>query len=146
MPFSSLPYISNAVVLSLDDGRHMKKAAAILQFKPEIQSNHPDLATLRSDLTETTGLFVFKQPTVAYWLREGEEIPLTTNGKISKKAARQTFFGDRWQCKDGVEVLDLKEVEYWRMERTVLRGGFYFAENKTRKLRVGSKYFGTFFA
>jgi malonyl-CoA/methylmalonyl-CoA synthetase len=66
-------------------------------------------------LTEKTGLFLFKQPTVVYWLQEGEEIPLTSNGKISKRDARKKFFGDGWRCKERLEVLDLKDMEYWRM-------------------------------
>ena len=84
-------------------------------MKPSFQSRQPDLNTLRNDLTEKTGLMLFKQPTVVCWLCEGEEISLTANGKISKRDARKKFFGDGWQCKRSVEVLDLKGMEYWRM-------------------------------
>jgi acyl-coenzyme A synthetase/AMP-(fatty) acid ligase len=111
----SLPYIANAIVLPLEDEEYQERAAAILQIKPSFQSKQPDLDTLRNDLTEKTGLFLFKQPTVVYWLREGEEISLTANGKISKMDARKKFFGDGWRYKERVEVLDLKGMEYWRM-------------------------------
>jgi len=57
---------------------------------------------------------LFKHPTVVYWLREDEEISLTVNGKISKVDARKKFFGGEWEKKEGVEVLDLKSIEYWR--------------------------------
>jgi malonyl-CoA/methylmalonyl-CoA synthetase len=110
----SLPYIANAVVLPLEDEECQERAAAILQIKP-FELKKPVLAALRNDLTEKTGLMLFKQPTVVYWLQEGEEITLTVNGKISKRDARKKFFGDRWQCREGVEILDLKELEYWRM-------------------------------
>lgn len=111
----SLPYISQATVLPLEDKEYQERAAAILQIKPSFKSNQPDLNTLRNNLTELTGLFLFKQPTVVYWLQEGEEIPMTANGKISKRDAQKKFFGDRWRCKEKVEVLDLKGMEYWRM-------------------------------
>ena len=112
---NSLPYIANAIVLSLENEDHLERAAAILQVKPAFRGKEPDLVSLRNDLTEKTGLFLFKQPTVAYWLREGEEIPMTASGKVSKKDAREEFFGDGWQCRERVEVLDLKGLEYWRM-------------------------------
>ena len=111
----SLPYIANAVVLPLEDEDYQERAAAILQFKQSFQSKRPDLHTLRNELTERTGLMQFKQPTVVYWLQEGEEISLTANGKISKIDAREKFFGDGWQFNERVEVLDLKGMEYWRM-------------------------------
>ena len=111
----SLPYISNAIVLPLKDEEYQERAAAILQIKPSFQWKQPYLVTLRNDLTEKTELMLLKQPTVVYWLREGEEIPLTINGKISKRDARKKFFGDDWRCKEGVEVLDLTGLEYWRM-------------------------------
>ena len=111
----SLPYIANAVVLPLEDEDYQERAAAILQIKSSFQSKQPDIDTLRDDLTKKTGLFLFKQPTVVYWLREGEEISLTVNGKISKMDARKKFFGDDWRRKERVEVLDLNGMEYWRM-------------------------------
>jgi acyl-coenzyme A synthetase/AMP-(fatty) acid ligase len=111
----SLHYIANAIVLPLEDEEYQQRAAAILQIKPSFQSKQLNLDTLRNDLTEMTGLMLFKQPTVVYWLREGEEISLTANGKISKTEARKKFFGDGWRCKRSVEVLDLKGMEYWRM-------------------------------
>ncbi|KAG0645085.1 Acyl-synthetase family member [Hyphodiscus hymeniophilus] len=111
----SLPYIASATVLSLDDEEYQERAAALVQMKPSFQSKQPDLKTLRNDLTEGTGLFLFKQPTVVCWLREGEAIPLTVNGKISKKEARQRFFGDNWRSNERVEVLNLKDMEYWRI-------------------------------
>jgi hypothetical protein len=58
---------------------------------------------------------LFKQPTVVYWLRDGEEVPRTASGKISKKEAAKKFFGDTWRYRRNVEVLDLKAMEYWRM-------------------------------
>lgn len=111
----SLPYIANAVVLPLPDTEHKERTAAILQIKPEYQLKQPSLDTLRKDLAETTGLMLFKIPTVIYWLQTGEEISLTVNGKISKLDARKKFFGDNWHGKDGVEVMDLSTMEYWRM-------------------------------
>jgi malonyl-CoA/methylmalonyl-CoA synthetase len=109
-----LPYIANAVVLPLEDEEYGERAAAILQIKQEFSSKQPELDTLRSDLTEKTGLMLFKQPTVVYWLKEGEEISLTVNGKISKRDAQKKFFGDRWRGNEKVEVMDLKKMEYWR--------------------------------
>jgi malonyl-CoA/methylmalonyl-CoA synthetase len=111
----SLPYIANAIVLPLQDEKYQQRAAAILQIKPSFQAKIPDLDTLRSDLTEKTGLMLFKQPTVVYWLREGEEISLTANGKTSKANARNKFFGDGWRYNPSVEFLNLKGLEYWRM-------------------------------
>ena len=111
----SLPYIANAVVLPLEDKECEERAAAILQVNPLFRAEQPDIVTLRNDLTEKTGLMLFKQPTVVYWLREGEEISLTANGKVSKRDAKKKFFGDGWRDKDGVEILDLKLMEYWRM-------------------------------
>lgn len=111
----SLPYIAKAVVLALEDEEYQERAAAIIEIKRSYQTKQPGLATLRQDLKEMTGLLLFKQPTVAYFLLEGEEISLTANGKISKKDAREKFFGDRWRRKERVEVLDLKGMEYWRM-------------------------------
>lgn len=58
---------------------------------------------------------LFKQPTVLYWLKKGEDIPMTGNGKVSKNEARERFFGEGWKEREGVEVLDLKGMEYWRM-------------------------------
>ena len=75
----------------------------------------PTLDALRNDLTKTTGLMLFKLPTVIYWLQDREEVSLTVNGKISKVDARNKFFGDNWQDKAGVEVMDLSKMEYWRM-------------------------------
>lgn len=111
----SLPYISNAIVLPVDDEECQERAAAILQINPSFKSRQPDLETLRKDLTAKTGLMLFKLPTVVYWLHEGQEVSLTANGKVQKKDARKKFFGDGWRCKEGVEVLDLKGMEYWRM-------------------------------
>ncbi|TAQ83725.1 hypothetical protein B7494_g7947 [Chlorociboria aeruginascens] len=111
----TLPYIENAIVLPLEDEEYQERAAAILRIKPAFQSKQPDLDKLRKDLTEKTGLFLFKQPTVVYWLREGEEISLTASGKISKRDARKKFFGEGWRRNEKVEVLDLKGMEYWRM-------------------------------
>jgi len=111
----SLPYIANAVVLPLEDEEYEERAAAILQIEPSSRTKQPDIITLRNDLTEKTGLMLFKQPTVVYWLGEGEEISLTANGKVSKRDAQKKFFGDGWRYKDGVEILDLKAMEYWRM-------------------------------
>ena len=103
------------MVLPVDDEEYQERAAAILQFKKNpTQSEKPDIEKLRQDLTEQTGLMLFKHPTVVYWLQEGEEISLTANGKISKVEARKKFFGDEWRFKQGVEVLDLKGIEYWR--------------------------------
>ena len=102
------------MVLPVDDEEYQERAAAILQSKGLTQSEKPDIEKLRQDLTEQTGLMLFKHPTVVYWLREGEEISLTPNGKISKVEARKRFFGDEWRSKKGVEVLDLKGIEYWR--------------------------------
>ncbi len=111
----SLSYIDSAVVLPIEDDEHQERPAAILRIKPALQSTQPGLDTLRKDLTEKTGLFLFKHPTVIYWLQEGEEIPLTASGKISKKDARKRFFGDGWQRNESLEVLDLKLMEYWRL-------------------------------
>jgi len=111
----TLPYIANAVVFPVETENHEERAAAILQINPKSQSKPPDLATLRSDLTATTGLMLLKQPTIVYWLQEEEEISLTANGKISKVDARKKFFGDKWWANEKLEVLDLKSIEYWRM-------------------------------
>lgn len=111
----SLPYISNAIVLSVEDEECQERAAAILQINPSFKSRQPDLETLRKDLTAKTGLMLFKLPTVVYWLHEGQEVSLTANGKVQKRDARKNFFGDGWRCKEGVEVLALKGMEYWRM-------------------------------
>jgi len=111
----TLPYIANAVVFPVEDENHEERAAAILQIHPTSQSKPPDLATLRSDLTASTGLMLLKQPTVVYWLRGEEEISLTANGKISKVDARKRFFGDKWWANEKLEILDLKTIEYWRM-------------------------------
>jgi malonyl-CoA/methylmalonyl-CoA synthetase len=111
----SLPYISNAIVLSVEDEECQERAAAILQINPSFKLRQPDLETLRKDLTAKTGLMLFKLPTVVYWLHEGQEVSLTANGKVQKRDARKKFFGDGWRCKEGVEVLDLKGMEYWRM-------------------------------
>lgn len=110
----SLPYIANAVVLPLQDGIK-ERTAAILQLNPEYSSKSPSVDAVRKDLEETTGLMLFKVPTVIYWLQDGEEISLTVNGKISKIDARKKFFGEDWKNKAGVEVMDLSAMEYWRM-------------------------------
>ena len=110
----SLPYIANAVVLPLEDAEFQERAGAILQIKPEFKSARPGIDELRKDLADKTGLMLFKHPTVVYWLRDNEEISLTANGKISKVDARKRFFGENWWEKEGVEVLDLKGIEYWR--------------------------------
>ncbi|KFY31419.1 hypothetical protein V493_01126 [Pseudogymnoascus sp. VKM F-4281 (FW-2241)] len=109
----SLPYITDAIVLPLADTEYKERAAAIVKIKPS--STQPSFDALRNDLTEETGLMLFKQPTVIYWLQDGEEISLTVNGKISKIDARKKFFGDDWRGKDGVDVIDLTKMEYWRM-------------------------------
>jgi acyl-coenzyme A synthetase/AMP-(fatty) acid ligase len=111
----SLPYVANAIVLPLADKEYKERAAAIVQIEPSCKSNRPSFEALRNDLTEQTGLMLFKLPTVIYWLQDGEEISLTVNGKISKVDARKKFFGDEWRGKEGVEVLDLSTMEYWRM-------------------------------
>lgn len=111
----SLPYIASAIVLPLNDEEFQERAAAILQIKPKFHSKNPTLETLRIHLTEQTGLLLFKQPTVVYWLQDGEEISLTANGKVSKRDARQKFFGNSWRSEERIEVLDLKGMEYWRM-------------------------------
>ncbi|CAG8976830.1 hypothetical protein HYALB_00009094 [Hymenoscyphus albidus] len=112
---SSLPYIANAVAFPIEDEKCQERTAAVLEIKPGFQARQPDLQRIRADLKEKTGLFLFKYPTVIYWLREGEDIPETSNGKISKKEARKKFFGDRWQHNENLEILDLKGMEYWRM-------------------------------
>ncbi|KFZ05030.1 hypothetical protein V501_08742 [Pseudogymnoascus sp. VKM F-4519 (FW-2642)] len=109
----SLPYIADAISLPLADTEYKERVAAIVKIKPS--SEQPSFDALRHDLTEKTGLMLFKQPTVIYWLKEGEEISLTVNGKISKIDARKKFFGDDWRGKDGVDVIDLSKMEYWRM-------------------------------
>lgn len=111
----SLPYIANAVVLPVPDKGQKERTAAILEVKPEYQVKRPNLDTLRKDLVENTGLMLFKIPTVVYWLQPGEEISLTVNGKVSKVDARSKYFGNDWQSKEGVEVMDLSAMEYWRM-------------------------------
>lgn len=111
----SRPYIANVVVLPLPDKEYKERTAAVLQIRPEYRSQRPNLDTLRKELTENTGLMLFKLPTVAYWLRAGEEISLTVNGKISKVDVRKKFFGDSWRDKNEVEVMDLSTMEYWRM-------------------------------
>lgn len=102
-------------MLPLKDDDNQERTAALLQAKPEFQGHLPDLTTLRKDLTEKIGLYLFKQPTVLRWLPEGESISLTANGKVSKVDAREKFFGNDWKSKMEVEVLDLKDMEYWRM-------------------------------
>lgn len=109
----SLPYIADAIVLPLADTEYKERVAAIVKIKPS--SEQPSFDALRKDLTDKTGLMLFKEPTVIYWLKEGEEISLTVNGKISKIDARKKFFGDEWRGKDGVDVIDLSKMEYWRM-------------------------------
>ncbi|OBT59320.1 hypothetical protein VE04_00252 [Pseudogymnoascus sp. 24MN13] len=109
----SLPYIADAISLPLADTEYKERVAAIVKIKPS--SEQPSFDALRHDLTEKTGLMLFKQPTVIYWLKEGEEISLTVNGKISKIDARKKYFGDDWRGKDGVDVIDLSKMEYWRM-------------------------------
>ncbi|OBT76381.1 hypothetical protein VF21_03597 [Pseudogymnoascus sp. 05NY08] len=109
----SLPYIADAIVLPLADTEYKERVAAIVKIKPS--SEQPSFDALRKDLTDKTGLMLFKEPTVIYWLKEGEEISLTVNGKISKIDARKKFFGDEWRSKDGVDVIDLSKMEYWRM-------------------------------
>lgn len=109
----TLPYVADAIVLPLADTEYKERAAAIVKVNPS--ANEMTLDTLRDDLTQHTGLMLFKLPTVIYWLQEGEEISLTVNGKISKIDARKKFFGDDWRGKDGVEVTDLSKMEYWRM-------------------------------
>lgn len=111
----SLPYIADAVVLPLQDDNHQERTAAILKLKPSFLPCNPNLETLRGDLTEKIGLMLFKQPTVVYWLRETEEVSVTVNGKVSKVDSRRKFFGDGWWQKEGVEVLDLSSMGYWRM-------------------------------
>ncbi|OBT96809.1 hypothetical protein VE01_04103 [Pseudogymnoascus verrucosus] len=109
----SLPYIADAISLPLADTEYKERVSAIVKIKPSLEQ--PSFDALRHDLTEKTGLMLFKQPTVIYWLKEGEEISLTVNGKISKIDARKKFFGDDWRGKDGVDVIDLSKMEYWRM-------------------------------
>ncbi|KFY69362.1 hypothetical protein V496_00297 [Pseudogymnoascus sp. VKM F-4515 (FW-2607)] len=109
----SLPYVADAISLPLADTEYKERVAAIVKIKPS--SKQPNLDVLRNDLTEKTGLMLFKLPTVIYWLQDGEEISLTVNGKISKIDARKKFFGDEWRGKNGVEVTDLSKMEYWRM-------------------------------
>ncbi|KAH8646949.1 hypothetical protein BGZ60DRAFT_570534 [Tricladium varicosporioides] len=109
----TLPYISAAVVLPVDDDEYKERAAAILKLKPGF--TQPDFDTLRQDLTDQTGLFLFKQPTVLYWLKEGEDIPISLNGKISKVDAKKKFFGDGWKEKEDLLVLSLKGMDYWRI-------------------------------
>jgi malonyl-CoA/methylmalonyl-CoA synthetase len=111
----ALPYAANAIVVPLEDEEHQERAAAIIKLSPSYTSELPKLDTLRNDLTEKTGLMLFKQPTVVYWLQEAEDISLTENGKVSKIEARKKFFGDGWQHKERVEILDLNDLEYWRM-------------------------------
>lgn len=109
----SLPYVADAISLPLADTEYKERVAAIVKIRPS--SKQPNLDALRNDLTEKTGLMLFKLPTVIYWLQDGEEISLTVNGKISKIDARKKFFGDEWRGKNGVEVTDLSKMEYWRM-------------------------------
>ncbi|EKD12998.1 uncharacterized protein L3040_007081 [Drepanopeziza brunnea f. sp. 'multigermtubi'] len=114
----SLPYIANAIVFPIHDPEYQERAAAVLQLKPAFPRPPPGLETLRRDLAEETGLFQFKQPTAVYWLQDGEAIPHTANGKVSKVEARERFYGGAgadWRWKRGVEVLDLNALEYWRM-------------------------------
>ncbi|CZT00093.1 uncharacterized protein RAG0_08240 [Rhynchosporium agropyri] len=112
---TSLPYIADAIVLPIDDEECQQRAAAIIRLQPSCESKFPQLKELRNDLTQSTGLMQFKQPTVVYWLRESEEISLTANGKVSKKMTKSKLFVNGWQSEKNVEVLDLKEMEYWRM-------------------------------
>lgn len=111
----SLPYIADVTVLPLED--EDERVAAIIKTKPSASPEgiKPNLEALRKDLTAKNGLMLFKQPTVAYWLGDDEEISLTVNGKVSKRDAKKKFFGEGWKSSQKVEILDLKTVEYWRM-------------------------------
>ncbi|KAL2067236.1 hypothetical protein VTL71DRAFT_1660 [Oculimacula yallundae] len=116
---STLPYVADAVVFPIDDEECQQRAAAIIRTDPSYKFKVPSLKNLRDDLTQRTGLMQFKQPTVVYWLQEGEEISVTANGKVSKKLTKTKLFVDGWQSQKNVEVLDLKEMEYWRMGGTI---------------------------
>ncbi|PVH96546.1 acetyl-CoA synthetase-like protein [Periconia macrospinosa] len=113
----SLPYISDVTVLPLEDEEYDERVAAIIKTKPSASPGgmKPNLEALRKDLSAKNGLMLFKQPTVAYWLGDNEEISLTANGKVSKRDAKKKFFGEGWKSTQKVEILDLKTVEYWRM-------------------------------
>jgi malonyl-CoA/methylmalonyl-CoA synthetase len=106
-----LPYISKSIVLAIPDDSYHERVGAIISLKSDTSLHiKPTLKQLREDLEFQTDLPKFKLPTVAYWLKEGEEVPLTQNGKLSKLKARQAFFGPGMENFDQVEVLDLDGV------------------------------------
>jgi non-ribosomal peptide synthetase component E (peptide arylation enzyme) len=110
-----LPSIKNAIVFSVEDEEEQERVAAVLQTSKDGNFDTPDLLQLRRDLTMTTGLMEFKQPTLLRWLDEDETIPLTANGKISKVDLRRNYFGGDWIIDSKIEILDTRAMQYWRM-------------------------------
>jgi non-ribosomal peptide synthetase component E (peptide arylation enzyme) len=102
----SLPYSCTATVFGIEDFTCHQRVAAIISTTPNCEN--PDLGTLGKDLAATS-LPRYKFPTAVYWLGSDEELPLTGSGKMSKRAAKDKFFGPSYEGSPRVEVLDWQE-------------------------------------
>ena len=103
--------IGEVMVLGVDDEDCGERVAAII--RPSIttctvpQRFPMNLKSLRACLSEVSSLPVYKYPTLLRLLKGEEQLPMSRNGKLSKKEARKRFFENRI----GVEVWDLNTAD-----------------------------------
>jgi malonyl-CoA/methylmalonyl-CoA synthetase len=109
----SLPYISHAIVLGIEDETYHQRVAAIISTKVSAH-DFVNLETLHKDL-EVTNLAKYKYPTVVYWLGKEEALPMSSNGKVPKKIVKERFFGVGYEESRQIEVANL-EMEDWDVE------------------------------
>jgi len=96
-------------VFGIPDEKYHERVTAILSFRrSSLIISAPTIKQLHQDLTAKTNIPRFQFPTVVYWLREGEEVPQTATGKISKLKAKEVISKQKENGWAQVEFLDLE--------------------------------------
>lgn len=110
---TSLPYISEAVVLAVPNHSAKHLCGAIIQLRPSAMSSEQvTLARIRSDLRDS--LADYLMPTLLRILSTGERLPYTVSGKPIKRQILKDYFGSA----DGLPPKSMpREVEFCSLQK-----------------------------
>ncbi|KAL5043022.1 hypothetical protein BDW71DRAFT_216580 [Aspergillus fruticulosus] len=103
-----LDYISEVMVVGVEDEEFGQRVAAVVTLKDESKAKGLSMEKLRCDLRGV--LAGYKMPTVLRVVEE--EIPKGTTGKVQKKVLGPRYFPDGWRGLRDVQVSDLQKVQH----------------------------------
>ena len=130
-----LPFVTEGCIFPFPDSDLMHRVAALVRLRERflckddwIPGGNGSNSLLHDEEGKYLPLFRrelgrnlpgFMLPNALRILREDEEIPRTTTGKVRKTDAVRKFFleGDEWEIQDGVEICGLKDYLEERVPR-----------------------------